>query len=95
MLNRKELKEVSLKNRNAKADKNRKTIKDYMERVIMSAANDGRTSIQFDQAKLRLMAFGDSQLVSDILNHYRDRGLSVYADFDDESKKSIYRLSWN
>lgn len=93
MLNRKELKEISLKNRNARAEKNRKSILDYMERMIMSAVNDGRTSIEFSEAKLKLMAFGDHHLVSDILNEYRDRGLSVYTDYD-EKNKVFYKLTW-
>lgn len=95
MLERDKLREASMKNRDVRASKNRKSTEDFIERKIMEAVYNGRTSVVFNTSKLRLMTFGDDMLLKDMLNSLKGRGLSVFVEKAELKKDDTIEVSWD
>lgn len=95
MLDREELRERSMHNRTKNAERNRKALCNYIERGVYAAVNMGRTSVQFDMPKLRLMAFGDDGVIQDVFSYYRNSGLSIYVVENKDPKLVKLDISWD
>lgn len=93
-MDREELRAKSMENRTKNAERNRISVCGYVEKEIMSAVNMGRTSTILDYGRLKMIAFGNDDLLHDIVNHYRNGGLSIYHIKDSEGKKKI-EIGWD
>lgn len=94
MMNREDLRLKSMENRTKNYDKNRKSVESYVEKEIMSAVAMGRTSTVIDVQRLKMIAFGNSDLMNDVINHYRGKDLGIYSTIGSDGNKKII-LSWD
>ena len=94
MMNREELRLRSIENREKNAERNRISVCGYVEKEIMSAVNMGRTSATLDYGRLKMIGFGNDNLIADVLNYYRGKDLSIYIVADEQNKKKV-EIVWD
>lgn len=94
MMNREDLRLKSMENRTKNYSKNRTSVEGYVEKEIMSAVAMGRTSTVIDSQRLKMIAFGNSDLMNDVINYYRGKDLTISSVVGSDGNKKI-TISWD